>query len=134
MVTQFADREQHVLFAGSINSVGRWIYQQLSVVGYHFHEKCTFRRAFRNLYFVIFLILGVLIGLHKAEFLVHPSTHAYIHTHLSCSGHEPRFPGRETLLGAGEDAGDSVRLRQQRRIDHGEAESGQDTRQTARKP
>lgn len=63
-----------------------------------------------------------------------PFIYTYIHTHLGCSGHEPRFPRREALLGAGEDAGDSVCLRQQRCIDHGEAESRQNTRQTARQP
>lgn len=63
-----------------------------------------------------------------------PFIYTYIHTHLGCSGHEPRFPRREALLGAGEDAGDSVCLRQQRSIDHGEAESRQNTRQTAGQP
>lgn len=53
-------------------------------------------------------------------------------TYLGCSGHEPGLPGGEALLGASEDPGDAVRLGEQRRIDHSEAESRQQTRQAAR--
>ena len=55
-------------------------------------------------------------------------------THLSCSGHESRLPGGKTFLRACEDAGDPVRFRQQRSINHGETETRQQARQAARQP